>query len=141
MSVEHFLDTNLFVYQLTTEDTAKSAISGRIIREGIRTGRACISFQVVQECLNVIVRHAKIALTVEQAQRYLDTSLKPLWRIYPSVSLYQRGLDIQARYRFNFYDALVVAAAQEAGCKVLYSEDLQHGQQIDSLVIQNPFLQ
>lgn len=140
MSADHFLDTNLFVYQLTTEDEAKAEVAGRIIREGIRTGRACISFQVIQECLNVIVRHAEIALTVEQAQRYLDTSLKPLWRIYPSAALYQRGLEIQARHRFSFYDALIVAAAQEAGCKLLYSEDLQHGQQIDALTIRNPFI-
>ena len=141
MSAEHFLDTNLFVYQLTTEDPAKSEIAGKIIREGIRTGRACISFQVVQECLNVIARHAEITLTAEQVRRYLDTSLKPLWRIYPSLSLYQRGLDIQARYRLGFYDALIIAAAQEAGCKILFSEDLQHGQQIDFLTIRNPFME
>lgn len=140
MSVENFLDTNLFVYQLTTEDEAKSEIAGKLIRKGIQTGRSCISFQVVQECLNVIVRHAEITLTAEQAKRYLDTSLKPLWRIYPSAPLYQRALDIQTFHRFGFYDSLIIAAAREAGCKVLYSEDLQHGQQIDSLTIQNPFL-
>lgn len=139
MSVESFLDTNLFVYQLMAEDETKSDIAGRLIRQGIRTGRSCISFQVVQECLNVIARHAETALTVEQARRYLDTSLKPLWRIYPSTSLYQRALDIQARHRFSFYDSLIIAAAQEAGCEILYSEDLQHGQQIDFLTIQNPF--
>ncbi|MCY3852774.1 MAG: PIN domain-containing protein [Gammaproteobacteria bacterium] len=140
MSVESFLDTNLFVYQLTAEDEAKSKIAEKLIRKGIRTGRSCISFQVVQECLNVIARHAETALTAEQAKRYLDTSLKPLWRIYPSAPLYQRALDIQALHRFSFYDSLIIAAAQEAGCKILYSEDLQHGQQIDSLTIQNPFL-
>ena len=140
MSVESFLDTNLFVYQLTAEDEAKSKTAGKLIRKGIRTGRSCVSFQVVQECLNVIARHAEITLTAEQAKRYLDTSLKPLWRIYPSASLYQRALDIQALHRFSFYDSLIIAAAQEAGCKLLYSEDLQHGQQIDSLTIQNPFL-
>lgn len=140
MSVESFLDTNLFVYQLMAEDETKSDIAGRIIRQGIRTGRSCISFQVVQECLNVIARHAEIALTAEQAKRYLDTSLKPLWRIYPSISLYQRALDIQALHRFSFYDSLIIAAAQEAGCEILYSEDLQHGQQIDFLTIQNPFI-
>ena len=140
MNVENFLDTNLFVYQLTTEDEAKSEIAGELIREGIQTGRSCISFQVVQECLNVIVRHAKIALTAEEAKYYLDVSLKPLWRVYPSTSLYQRALNVQTLHRFSFYDSLIIAAAQEAGCKVLYSEDLSHGQQIDSLTIQNPFL-
>lgn len=140
MSAESFLDTNLFVYQLMAEDEAKAKTAGKLIRKGIQTGRSCVSFQVVQECLNVIARHAEIALTAEQAKRYLDTSLKPLWRIYPSASLYQRALDIQAFHRFSFYDSLIIAAAQEAGCKVLYSEDLQHGQQIDSLTIRNPFL-
>ena len=140
MSVESFLDTNLFVYPLTAEDKAKSKVAGKLIRKGIQTGRSCISFQVVQECLNVIARHAEVALTTEQAKRYLDTSLKPLWRIYPSASLYQRALDIQGFHRFSFYDSLIVAAAQEAGCKVLYSEDLSHGQKIDSLTIRNPFL-
>lgn len=140
MSVESFLDTNLFVYQLMAEDETKSEIAGRLIRQGIRTGRSCISFQVVQECLNVIARHAEIALTPDQARRYLDTLLRPLWRIYPSISLYRRALDIQALYQFSFYDSLIIAAAQEAGCEILYSEDLQHGQQIDFLTIQNPFI-
>lgn len=140
MSAESFLDTNLFVYPLTTGDEAKSEIAGKLIRKGIRTGRSCISFQVVQECLNVIVRHAEIVLTAEQARRYLETSLKPLWRIYPSAPLYERALDIQTLHRFSFYDSLIVAAAQEAGCEVLYSEDLQHGQQVDFLTIQNPFM-
>jgi len=43
------------------------------------------------------------------------------------------------RYRFSFYDSLIVAAALDAGCKTLYSEDLQQGQRIDGLTIQNPF--
>ncbi len=66
MSVENFLDTNLFIYQLETEDEDKAHIANRIIRTGIETGNACISFQVVQECLNTIVRKAQICLNKEQ---------------------------------------------------------------------------
>lgn len=139
MSAEYFLDTNLFIYQIETEDEAKAAVANQIIRLGIETDNACISFQVVQECLNTIVRKAEICLTKEQAIHYLDASLSPLLRIYPSIPLYRRGLNIQSRYKFSFYDSLIIAAALEAGCKTLYSEDLQHGQRIEGLTIQNPF--
>ena len=140
MSAEHFIDTNLFIYQLETADQAKATVANRIIREGIETGNACISFQVVQECLNTILRKAEIGLSTEQASQYLDASLAPLLRVYPSIPLYQRSLEIQSRYRFGFYDSLIVAAALEAGCTTLYSEDLQHGQIIGELRVENPFL-
>ena len=66
--------------------------------------------------------------------------LAPLWRIHPSPALYMRGLSIQERCGFSFYDSLIVAAALEGGCTRLLSEDLQHGQQIDGLRVENPFL-
>ena len=56
-----------------------------------------------------------------------------------SVELYNRGIAIQARYRFSFYDSLIVAAAVEAGCSTIYSEDLQHGQRIEQLTLIDPF--
>jgi predicted nucleic acid-binding protein len=141
MSVENFLDTNLFIYQLETEDEVKATVANRIIRSGIETGNACISFQVIQECLNTIVRKAQICLTKEQTVQYLDASLSPLLRIYPSVALYRRGLNIQFRYQYSFYDSLIIAAALEAGCKTLYSEDMQHGQRIEQVTIKNPFME
>ena len=63
----------------------------------------------------------------------------PLWRVNPTRALYQRGLDLQTRYRFSFYDSLIVAAALDAGCKTLYSEDLQHGQRVEGVTITDPF--
>ena len=139
MSVDYFIDTNLFIYQIEAQDKRKAAIANRIIRAGVASGDACISFQVMQECLNVIVRKAEIRLSKEQASNYLYVALSPLLRVYPSVAFYKRGLEIQARYQFSFYDSLIVAAALEAGCKTLYSEDLQHNQQVEGLVIDNPF--
>jgi len=50
MSVEHFIDTNVFVYQLERRDARKAAVAERLIERGIAKGTACISFQVVQEC-------------------------------------------------------------------------------------------
>ena len=140
MSANVFIDTNIFVYQLEVQDERKSNIANGIIREGIETGNACISFQVIQECLNTIARKAEICLTKEQACRYLDVVLSPLLQIYPGIEFYRKGLEIQARYKFSFYDSLIIAAALEAGCNSLLSEDLQHGQQIEGMTIQNPFI-
>ncbi len=139
MSVESFIDTNLFIYQLEAADERKHGIANGIIREGIETGNACISCQVVQECLNTVLRKAEVPLDNASSRAYLDHVLAPLLRVTASINLYHRGLDVQARYRFGFYDALIIAAALEAGCKRLYSEDLQDGQRIDTLNVEDPF--
>jgi predicted nucleic acid-binding protein len=139
MSADHFIDTNIFIYQLEALDARKSAVAENIVRDGVTSGNACISFQVVQECLNTVLRKAEIPLDIEGARSYLETVLAPLFRVPASIALYRRGLDIQARYRYGFYDALIIAAALDAGCSLLYSEDLQHGQKIEGLTIENPF--
>lgn len=56
-----------------------------------------------------------------------------------SAALYAKALQLQARWQLAFYDALIVAAALEAGCKRLLSEDIPHGQRIEMLKIENPF--
>jgi predicted nucleic acid-binding protein len=58
----------------------------------------------------------------------------------PSESLYARTLELHGRYRFSFHDSLIIAAALQAGCTRLLTEDLQHGQMIEGLRIENPFL-
>ena len=141
MSAESFIDTNLFIYQLEASDERKSATADRIIRKGIETRDACISFQVVQECLNTVLRKAEIPLSTDETKQYLDNVLAPLYRVPASLSLYRRALDLQTRYRYGFYDSLVIAAALDAGCTRLYSEDLQDGQRIEGLTIKNPFLE
>lgn len=73
------------------------------------------------------------------ARTFLDDVLAPLWRVYPSVELYHRALDVRIRYGFSFYDSLVVAAAVVAGYTALHSEGLQAGQRIDGLTVVNPF--
>ena len=139
MSVESFIDTNIFVYQLEGLETRKAAIAGQLIQQGIANGSACISFQVVQECLNTAIHKARIRLTENEMRKYLQSVLAPLLRVQPSLRLYHAALDIQSRYRFSFYDSLIIAAALEAGCKTLYSEDLQHAQRIERVTITNPF--
>ena len=137
MSAEDFIDTNVFIYLFDEMDADKRERADTLVHESIENGTGCISYQVVQEAMNVVTR--KLGAPTESARRLLDDILIPLWRINPTPSLYRRGLQVQAGYGFNFYDALIVAAALEAGCSRLYTEDMQHGQQIEQLTILSPF--
>ena len=141
MSADSFIDTNVFLYNIDDSDPNKYAIATSIIHTALETGQSCISYQVVQECLNAGSRKAHIPLDQHTAERYLYTVLIPLWKVSPTPVLYQRSLDLQARYQLSFYDSLIVAAALEAGCKTLYSDDLQHGQRIEQLTIRDPFME
>ena len=134
-----FTDTNVFVYHVDDSDVRKSDIAHGLIREALASDNACISFQVVQEFLNTMSRKAERPLSHDDAHTYLSDVLAPLCRVYASIPLYQNALDIQARYRFGFYDSLIVSAALSAGCQRLLTEDLQDGQRIDNLEIRNPF--
>jgi predicted nucleic acid-binding protein len=139
MSADTFIDTNVFVYHLDGSDPRKQSIAEGIVSDALRAEDACISYQVVQECLNVITRKARMALTVEEAHAYLDAVLLPLMRVGASADLFRRALGIRARWHLGFYDSLIVASALAAGCRRLLSEDLQHGQRIESLEVVDPF--
>lgn len=138
MSVD-FLDTNILVYLFDEADGAKHAVARALVEDALGNGSGVISFQVVQETLNVLTRKLKVLARAEDAEDFMQHTLVPLWRVQPSPALYAAAMDIGQRLGFGFYDSLVVAAAQEAGCRRLLSEDLQHGQRIGKLRIENPF--
>ena len=140
MSAENFIDSNILVYLFDEINLGKYRIANALVRENLDNGTGCISYQVVQETVSVVGR--MVGAGSERLARLLEEILLPLWeinRIIPTPELYRSGLEIQARYGFSFYDSLIVAAALEAGCTTLYSEDMQDGQQILGLTIRNPF--
>jgi predicted nucleic acid-binding protein len=134
-----FLDTNVLVYQFDPGDARKQQIAQALVREALESNRACISWQVVQEWLNVVLRKAARPLSHAEARAALDVVLWPLCTVMPSADIWHRALDVQQRYGFAVYDSLIVAAALRAGCTELLSEDLQDGQRIDGLLVRNPF--
>ncbi len=136
-----FLDTNIFVYLFDETDERRREIARRLVYEGIESGDACISFQVVQETLAVLTGKLKKRATPAEARHFLAGVLAPLWRLMPSPGLYARGLELRERYALAFYDALIVAAAIEGGCTRLWSEDMQDGMRVNRLTIRNPFVE
>ena len=139
MSGRFFLDTNIFVYTFDPNARTKATKAVSLIRKAADAGEGVVSYQVVQEFFNVAFRRFSPAMTVAEAEQYLITVFRPLLAVYSSPALYLSALRIKAKYRIGWYDSLIVAAALEANCAILYTEDLQDGSEIETLRIQNPF--
>ena len=140
MSDKYFLDTNIFVYSLDPVDPRKARIAEELVTRGVGSRQGVISYQVVQEFMNVSLRQFKATMTVAELELYFFKVLLPMMTIPSSSGLFLEGLRLQAAGQIAWYDSLVVAAAIQGGCEVLYSEDMQHGRRFGDLVIQNPFL-
>ncbi len=139
MSAADFFDSNVLVYLFDDAAQAKQSIARRLVSQALAADSGCISFQVVQETLNVITCKFKRRASQEEAQQILQRTLVPLWRVMPTSALYVQALELHHRYQYSFYDSLILAAALGSGCTCLYSEDLQDGQRFEGLTIENPF--
>lgn len=139
MSDRFFLDTNILVYSFDATNGVKRKVARALIASAL-DGGGIISFQVVQEFLNVALRKFKKPMTTDQARAYLDGVLLPLCQVHSEPDLYRDALAIRLRWGFSLYDSLVVAGAHRGGCATLYSEDLQHGQRIGDTTVSDPFL-
>lgn len=140
MNDRFFLDTNVFVYELSGGVAAKQVIAARLVDHALESGKGIVSFQVVQEFFSVAFRRFAPPMSPAEAEQVLALTFRPLLAIHSSYSLYERALELARRHSFSWYDALIVASALEGKCGILYSEDFQHGQKFGDLQIQNPFL-
>lgn len=132
MPAKAFIDTNIVIYALGPQ-SPKAALAAPLF-----AGNPTISTQVLSETANVALK--RLALPFAETRKLLST-LQSLCRVEIIVpSTLNRSFDIAERYRFSWYDSLIVATALEAGCTTLYTEDLHHGQVIEGkLTITNPF--
>ncbi len=140
MSGKYFLDSNVLIYSFDDKDPAKAQRASELIRQAVATNEGVISYQVVQEFFNFALRRAAYPMTTREAEEYLDRVLRRLLSIYSSPALYVEALHLHGRYRLSWYDSLIVAAAMQANCDVLYSEDLQDGQRFGKMLVKNPFI-
>ncbi len=137
MNAEDFIDTNVLIYLFDETNADKRQLAESLVYRSLRDGTGCISYQVIQETLNVVI--SKLGASAETAQRLLDDILIPLWQVDPTPDIYRSAVSLRSQFGFSFYDSLIVAASIAAGCVRLYTEDMQHGQKIQNLTIQNPF--
>jgi predicted nucleic acid-binding protein len=133
MNIKPFLDTNILVYAVVSEDH-RSAVAKDLIANG-----GVVSVQVLNEFVNVARRKLRrdwgqIEGALDLLRRLLDPPV-PL-----TIDLHESAIILAREHRLAFYGALIVAAASRADCSVLFTEDMQDGKRMGALTIRTPFL-
>jgi predicted nucleic acid-binding protein len=136
MAAERFIDTNILIYGYDRDAGSKRDVALPLIEEGWeQPGRNVISVQVLQEFYVNFLRlgqsHSETVKIIEDliAWPVIDNSLKR----------FGHGLVLKERFQISLWDAMIIAAAQACGARVLLTEDLNHGQDYDGVKAINPF--
>jgi predicted nucleic acid-binding protein len=140
MNDRFFLDTNIFIYEVSSSVASKQAVATRLVHHALESGKGVISFQVVQEFFSVAFRRFTPPMSSAEAEQVLAMTFHPLLAVHSSYSLYGQALELTRRHSISWYHSLIVAAAMESDCGVLYTEDFQHRQKFGNLTVENPFL-
>lgn len=134
-----FFDTNVLVYLFDASQPNKKARAQELLADAVASGDALVSTQVLQEFFVAVTRKLSTALPHDQAEQAVrELALLPVIDIDAATIL--ESIATMRRYRFSFWDSLIVRSAIKGGASVLYTEDLNDGQKIETLVVQNPFV-
>jgi predicted nucleic acid-binding protein len=131
-----FLDTNVIVYADDQSAGVKRSRALAVLRELVAQSRAVLSTQVLQEYFVVATR--KLGVPPAVARQKVD-ALARLDVVVIRPELVLAAIDLHRLHQISFWDALIVRCAVTAGCSRLFSEDLQDGQVLDGVRIENPF--
>ena len=133
-----FVDTNVLVYAFDRGASPKKAVAQRLIGELMDADRLRVSTQVLQELFVTLTRKVAQPCTSEEALAVIeDLTAWPLMVVdYPAI---RAAASLVSEAKVSFWDALVVVAAARSGASILYSEDLNHGQEILGVRVENPF--
>ena len=132
-----FLDTNILLYAALGRGHARHRLERA--RQIVLTEDYCTSGQVLAEFYVNVIRKGSEPLTPEKAREWVRViARKPCQPVTPEIVV--AGIDISHRHQLSYWDGAIIAAAQRLGARVVYSEDLSHGQTYGSVRVENPFL-
>jgi predicted nucleic acid-binding protein len=132
-----FLDTNVLVYAYDVTDPGKQNVAQDLVRRAV-AGGLVISTQVLAEFAATLLHKLIPAPSSEDVIALLDT-LAPIPLIPPDQDTIRRAVEARAAYGLHFYDGMIVAAAERAGCDRIWSEDFNPGQKYFGVTVANPF--
>ncbi len=133
-----FFDTNVLVYMFNNDAPAKKTQAQELLQKETEAGRALLSTQILQEFYVAVTRKLKLPLQAEVAEEVVhNLAVLPVVAISRSHIL--GAISRSRKWQVSFWDALILEAAINGGATVVYSEDLQHGQVIEQVKIENPF--
>ncbi len=136
MTARCFVDTNVFIYADDDSAGPKRDQARELIREIMSSRAGVLSLQVLQEYFSAATK--KLRIPAADARQRIEW-LSRLDVVILGVEDLLAAVDLHRLHGFSIWDALVIRAALKAGCRVLYSEDLQDGRRIDGLEVVNPF--
>ena len=137
MSDRTFIDTNILLYAHDAGSGEKHAIADRVLRELWITGTGVLSVQVLQEFYVNVTRKIRSPLSREQARSIVNDYVE--WATETTPAEIVTAFRIEDESRIGFWDALIVSSAAKSGAARILSEDLNAGQRIAGILIENPF--
>ena len=138
MTARSFFDTNIIIYGDDKSAPAKQRRALDLWAEHRRAGTGVVSLQVLQEYFVTVTKKLRVEPSV--ARRKVEL-LAEFDVATPELADVMAAIDLHRLHGFSFWDALILRMAQQAGCKVLFSEDLQNARLVDGIQIVNPFRQ
>lgn len=131
-----FIDSNIILYAVDRNDTARRQKARFLLKELIRTGKGVVSTQVAQEFYVIATKILKVEPLA--AKRVVDL-LGQLDMVTVDLELILSAIDCSLLSKISFWDGLIVASAKASGCRMLFSEDLSHSQLINGVRVVDPF--
>jgi predicted nucleic acid-binding protein len=133
MSGDFFIDSNIWLYAFMDESAPKHALATALIQQN----RVVLSTQVVNEVCNNLIR--KAGYTEPEIQQTIQNLMAGYPILDVTLPMIRQASVLRVAYRLSYWDSLILATAQDAGCSVVYSEDMQDGLRIGALTLRNPF--
>ncbi len=133
-----FIDSNLLVYSCDSSEPQKQPLARELVASLVENGNAVLSVQVLGEFFTVVTGRIPNPLSVEEAETVIDLICTlPVMEI--DTAIVRRAIATHRRYGISYWDSLIVAAAERAGCATILSEDLNPGQSYHGILVINPF--
>lgn len=134
-----FVDTNILIYAHDLADEQKNERAKALIQSLWDSRMGCLSIQVLQEFYVTITR--KVARPLSPAEASQIISNLGVWRLHtPQVEDVLTAIQLQTRYQLSFWDALILQSANQLGCEIVWSEDLNAGQVYRAVRVENPLI-
>jgi predicted nucleic acid-binding protein len=137
MSASDFLDSNVLIYAYDPKDPRKQSIARELVEKAL-LGDGVVSVQVLAEFAATLLHKQRPTALPGTVREILD-AMRPLSVVKPEAETVRRAVQAHEQYGVQFYDGMIIAAAERAGCKKIWSEDLNAGQEYFGVKVENPF--
>lgn len=138
MPVPDFLDANVFVYAYDPSDRQKQRIAQELLRRALN-GDFLTSVQALAEFSATLLHKMSPPGSPSAVAAVLDV-LSPISVVAPDLQIVRRAVQAREKYGVHFYDGMIIAAAERAGCAQILSEDFNSGQTYFGVTVENPFV-